>query len=77
MSIKRKAYTSIYETADVYQEPWTERVEIDGTDGMQFHPLLTKEERISAFVNDISRNAYFTYVNSDFNTYNGLEMMTF
>jgi len=32
---------------------------------------------LAAFVNDLSRNAYFTYANSDSDTYDGLEMMNF
>lgn len=44
---------------------------------MQFHPNVQDTETLACWVNDLSRNAYFTYLNSDTDTYNGLEMMNF
>jgi len=51
-------------------------IPVAGTDGMQFTPDLSEEDVIGAFVNDISRIAFFTY--EDKNTaYKGLDTMMF
>ena len=34
ISIKRKDYTDIYTVADVYDNPWSQEIPINGTDGM-------------------------------------------
>ena len=41
---------------------------VDGTDGFQFSPTLKNDMTLSAFVNDLSRNCYFSF-NKDDNRY--------
>ena len=50
---------------DYIYSPWEELVLLDGTDGMQFSPVLSKDDVIAAFVNDLSRNCYFDYSHND------------
>lgn len=41
ITLKYKDYTDLYTVEDVYMNPWREQVIINGTDGFQFHPMLT------------------------------------
>lgn len=77
IAVRRQDYETINEMKDVFDEPWEQKIYLDGTDGNQFHTDIKKEEILSAWVNDLGRNGYFTYMNSDTDTYNGLEMMNF
>ena len=63
--IKGKQYTSINKVEDYLYSPWDEPVLLDGTDGMQFSPDLSKDSTLKAFVNDLSRNCYFDYSHTD------------
>lgn len=63
--IKAKQYTSINKIEEYLYSPWEEPVLLDGTDGMQFSPDLSKESTLKAFVNDLSRNCYFDYSHTD------------
>jgi len=58
-------------------KPWEGTTYLSGTDGMQFHPLVSRDEILDAFVNDLSRSCYFEYSKSDYDTYPGLENMIF
>ena len=40
ISMRSKDYLSLYTLDTAYPEPWAERVWLDGTDGMQFHPNI-------------------------------------
>jgi hypothetical protein len=42
--IADKDYISISKTVDICREPWLESVELNGTDGNQFHPDLQEDE---------------------------------
>jgi hypothetical protein len=44
---------------------------------MQFSPLLTKDDSLTVFVNDLSRAGQFDYTRSDKDTYPHLENMIF
>ena len=44
---------------------------------MTFHPNIQPDDRIAAMVPDFVRNAYFTYLESDKETYGGIEVMKF
>ena len=54
-------YTSLTNIENITFSPWADRVLLDGTDGMQFSPVLDKDAPIKAFVNDLSRNCFFDY----------------
>jgi hypothetical protein len=75
ITMKRRDYDTMSTLSDRYTEPWDGRIYIEGTDGMVFHPNVQPGERISALVPDFVRVAYFVYDSSDFDTYNGLELM--
>jgi len=72
IKMKGKQYTSITQIEDYIYSPWKEPVLLDGTDGMQFSPAMSKDNKLKAFVNDMSRNCYFDYSNTD-DTYPGLD----
>lgn len=80
--IKKKDYTSLNQTNDVFFNPWNEPVEVNGTDGNQFHPDVQKDEVLVAFVNNFARTANFVYGDSDLEFYSdgfhkSIEMMNF
>ena len=82
ITIKRKDYKNINSTHDVYQEPWIKSVQVNGTDGNQFHPNVQKDEILAAYVSDFARTATFTYNNSIFDAYecggsDAIEMMNY
>lgn len=77
ISIKKRDYDSLTQLSDRYVEPWEGRDYLDGTDGATFHPVLNKEDRISAYVPDFARSVYFTYFESDRDSYSGLQMMKY
>ena len=60
-----KDYVSLTEIDDNMYSPWEEKVLLDGTDGIQFSPGLSKNDKIGAFVSDLSRNCYFDYDRMD------------
>lgn len=72
IKVKTQDYTSLRSVDELLYSPWREPVNLDGTDGMQFHPILTKDDTIAAFVNDLSRTCYFTY-DDDSSQYDGIE----
>jgi hypothetical protein len=38
ITIRKRNYTSIGKTGEVYESPWAEDIYINGTDRKQFHP---------------------------------------
>jgi len=75
--IKAQDYKSLTEVEDILYAPWPgDDNYFDGTDGMQFHPLLSEKDTIGAFVNDLSRTCYFDYSKDD-DRYEGITTMIF
>ena len=66
-------YTSITQKQNYIYSPWSTNITLDGTDGFQFSPNLQTEDVIAAFVNDLNRNCYFDYYETDDTTYPGLD----
>ena len=62
MNIKPKC-SSIYkcESETMLYNPWNEEIKINGTDGMQFHPLVKRKETISIFNPFVGRTLKFNY----------------
>jgi hypothetical protein len=80
--MRGKDYTSINKLDTVYRNPWRAEVQVNGTDGNQFHPLVEQDEILTAFVPDFARQTGFTYKNSQFDAYpcgksKSVEMMNF
>ena len=65
IQIKYNTYESINKVTPAVRRPWKDPVYLDGTDGMQFQPTLTNDLIIGAFVQDMSRNCYFSYSHDD------------
>ena len=65
IKIQYNTYSSINNVTSAMRSPWTESVYLDGTDGMQFQPTLTDDLVLGAFVQDMSRNCYFSYSHDD------------
>ena len=40
VKIKGKDYEDLNTTVDVYKDPWSKPVQVNGTDGFQFHPMV-------------------------------------
>lgn len=58
-------YVTINKTEPVFYQPWIEPIEVNGTDGNQFHPNVAKDEQITAFVSNFANSAHFNYKNSE------------
>ena len=65
IKIQYNTYESISKVVPATRAPWKDPVQLDGTDGMQFQPSLTDDLVIGAFVQDMSRNCYFSYSHDD------------
>ena len=74
--MKGKEYVSLTEMSDYIYSPWAEKVLLDGTDGIQFSPDLSENDKIGAFVSDLSRNCYFDYDHMD-DSYTHVSTMIF
>lgn len=77
ISMPRKDYDSLYSTFSYVFNPWPVEVKLNGTDGFQFHPSVEKTDYLSAWVNDLGRNGFFLYSDSDTTTYPHIEIMNF
>jgi len=77
ITMKRKDYASLSQLEDQFVSPWSVPQQLQGTDGFQFHPQLEESDKLYVFVNDIGRSGYFTYLNDDYDQYDGLRMMTY
>ena len=81
--MRYKDYTDLYNVDDVYLNPWKEKIIINGTDGMQFHPMVSEDETLNAFVSDFARTTHFTYRDTDLSAYSSvgpkdsIEMLNF
>ena len=53
--------TSLYHTNSSHYNPWKLDVEVNGTDGLQFHPLIEDEETLYVFVPALSRTVQFKF----------------
>lgn len=69
-------YTSLTQLEPAPYAPWPEPEVLRGTDGMQFNPLLKKDEQIWVFVNDLSRCGPFDYSHTD-DTYPHLKTLIY
>jgi hypothetical protein len=77
VTVLRKDYDDIATVSSQFINPWDTQINLDGTDGMQFHPLVEETETLSAFTNEISRHGYFDFKTSNTDDYDGLTLMTF
>lgn len=80
--IQGKDYETINKTVPILIQPWVEAIQINGTDGNQFHPDVLNDEILSCFVNNFAKAATFTYKESEYDTYpsdkhSAIEMMKF
>ena len=80
--IRGHDYVTINKTEEVFYQPWIEAIEVNGTDGNQFHPNLEDDEILTAFVSNFARSGTFTYKDSSWDTYpsdtnSAIEMMNF
>ena len=78
VTVKRGDYQDINTITYSFVNPWGENeVALDGTDGVQFHPLIDESTELSVFTNEIARNGYFTHVSSNTDDYDGLNVLTY
>lgn len=73
---------NLNETETVFNNPWTESIDVNGTDGNQFHPNVKEDEILTAFVNNFARSGLFSYKDSTFDAYpcgvhKSVELMNF
>jgi hypothetical protein len=62
IKVPGKVYETLTSVVDLNYNPWPIDIEIYGTDGIQFSPDTTVFDTIAAFVSDLSRTCYFTYL---------------
>ena len=74
ISMKRRDYKTPSTLGDSYLEPWGSRVFLDGSDGILFATNVQTDKKLTVMVPDFARMAQFSYINSDWDKYKGLEL---